>query len=100
MFSNRRSTTTCRRGGTAISIHLRLSPMATWPDHLIDCKRALAWVREHIAAYGGDPDYVVVTGGSAGGHLAAMMGLTANDPQYQPGFEDVDTSVRAMMPFY
>ncbi len=41
-----------------------------------------------------------MTGGSAGGHLAALMGLTANDPQYQPGFEDVDTSVRAMVPFY
>src|SRR5262249_34564568 len=45
-------------------------------------------------------DYVVVTGGSAGGHLTAMMGLTANDPEWQPGFEDADTSVQAMMPFY
>ena len=43
---------------------------------------------------------MVVTGGSAGGHLTAMMGLTANDPQYQPGFDTVDTSVRAMIPFY
>ena len=59
-----------------------------------------AWVRAHIAEYGGDPDYVVVTGGSAGGHLTALMGLTANDPQFQPGFEDVDTHVRAMVPFY
>jgi acetyl esterase/lipase len=29
-----------------------------------------------------------------------MVALTANDPQYQPGFEDVDTSVRACVPFY
>ena len=80
----------------------QLPPLAraTWPDHLVDCKRALAWIRAHIAEYGGDPDFVVVTGGSAGGHLAAMMGLTANDPEFQPGFEDVDTSVRAMIPFY
>jgi acetyl esterase/lipase len=57
-------------------------------------------VRDHIAEYGGDPEYVVVTGGSAGGHLAAMVGLTANRPEFQPGFADVDTTVRAMVPFY
>ena len=87
-------------GWVCVSINYRLSPKATWPDHLVDCKRALAWVREHIDEYGGDPDYVVVTGGSAGGHLAAMVGLTANDPEYQPGFEAVDTTVRAMIPLY
>jgi acetyl esterase/lipase len=88
------------RGWVCVAINYGLSPRATWPDHLVDCKRALAWIRDHIAEYGGDPDYVVVTGGSAGGHLTAMMGLTANDPAFQPGFESVDTSVQAMVPFY
>jgi acetyl esterase/lipase len=88
------------RGWVCVAINYRLSPKATWPDHLVDCKRAMQWIREHIAEFGGDPNYVVVTGGSAGGHLTAMMGLTANDPQFQPGFEDVDTRVRAMVPFY
>ncbi len=88
------------RGWVCVAINYRLSPKATWPDHLVDCKLALKWVREHIAEYGGDPEYVVVTGGSAGGHLAAMVGLTANRPEFQPGFEDVDTQVRAMVPFY
>jgi acetyl esterase/lipase len=88
------------RGWVCVAINYRLSPRATWPDQLLDCKRALAWIREHIAEYGGDPDYVVVTGGSAGGHLAALMGLTPNDPAFQPGFESVDTHVRAMLPFY
>ena len=74
------------RGWVCVAINYRLSPKATWPDHIVDCKRALAWVREHIAEYGGDPDYVVVTGGSAGGHLSAMMGLTANDPAVPAGF--------------
>ena len=60
----------------------------------------MKWIREHIAEYGGDPNYVVVTGGSAGGHLSSLFALTANDPQFQPGFEDVDTSVRAAVPFY
>jgi acetyl esterase/lipase len=88
------------RGWVCVAINYRLSPKATWPDHIVDCKRALAWIRAHIAEYGGDPDYVVVTGGSAGGHLTALMGVTANDPEWQPGFEDVDTSVKAMIPFY
>ena len=88
------------RGWVCVAINYRLSPKATWPDHLVDCKLALKWVREHIGEYGGDPAYVVVTGGSAGGHLAAMVGLTANRPEFQPGFEDLDTSVRAVVPFY
>jgi acetyl esterase/lipase len=89
-----------RAGWVCVSANYRLSPKATWPDHLVDLKRALAWIRENIADYGGDPDTVVVTGGSAGGHLSSMMALTANDPIYQPGFEEVDTSLTAAVPFY
>jgi acetyl esterase/lipase len=88
------------RGWVCMSINYRLSPHATFPEHLIDVKSALKWIREHGAEYGADPDFVVVTGGSAGAHLSALVALTANDPEYQPGFEDVDTSVRACMPFY
>ena len=88
------------RGWVCVSVNYRLSPHATFPDHLIDLKRALKWVREHGAEYGADPDFVVVTGGSAGGHLAALVALTANDPEYQPGFEEVDTSVRGCVPLY
>lgn len=87
-------------GWICVAINYRLSPRSTFPDHLIDCKLALRWIREHIAEYGGDPDFVAVTGGSAGGHLASLMALTANDPRYQPGFEGVDTSVQACVPFY
>jgi acetyl esterase/lipase len=89
-----------QHGWICVAINYRLSPRATWPDHLLDCKQALAWVKQHIGEYGGDPDRVVVTGGSAGGHLAAMIGLTANDARFQPGFETVDTSVRAFVPIY
>jgi acetyl esterase/lipase len=87
-------------GWVCVAINYRLSPRVKFPDHLVDCKLALAWIREHIAEYGGDPSRVVVTGGSAGGHLTTMMGLTANDPRYQPGFEEVDTSVLACVPMY
>jgi acetyl esterase/lipase len=83
-----------------VTINSRLSPRATWPDHLVDCKRALAWVRDHIAEYGGDPGFIAVSGGSAGGHLCSMVALTPGDPAFQPGFEDAPTSVDACVPFY
>ncbi len=59
-----------RRGWVTVTINYRLSPKATWPDHIVDCKRALSWVRDHIAEYGGAPGFIAVSGGSAGGHLA------------------------------
>jgi acetyl esterase/lipase len=88
------------RGWVCFAPNYRLSPRATWPDHLVDLKRAIAWIREHAHEYGGDPGFIVVTGGSAGGHLAAMLALTANDPELQPEFEDADTTVQAAVPYY
>ena len=88
------------KGWICVAINYRLSPRDPWPAHIVDVKRAIAWVKEHIAEYGGDPDYLALTGGSAGGHLAALAALTPNDPAYQPGFEDVDTTVRVAVPFY
>jgi acetyl esterase/lipase len=87
-------------GWVGFNVNYRLSPFATWPDHLVDCKRAIAWVREHADEYGIDPDFIAVTGGSAGGHLTAEVALTANRPELQPGFEQADTSVQAAVPFY
>jgi acetyl esterase/lipase len=88
------------RGWVCVSIDYRVSPRHTWPDHIVDVKRALAWIKENIAEFGGDPDFVAITGGSAGGHLASLAALTADDKQYQPGFEDADTSVMAAVPVY
>ncbi|QFS89334.1 Carboxylesterase NlhH [Mycobacterium sp. THAF192] len=87
-------------GWVCVSIDYRVSPRHTWPDHIVDVKRALAWIKERIGEYGGDPDFVAITGGSAGGHLSSLVALTADDPQFQPGFEDADTSVVAAVPIY
>jgi acetyl esterase/lipase len=88
------------RGWVCVTINYRLSPRATWPDHIVDVKRAIAWTRASIAAYGGDPDFIAVTGGSAGAHLASLAALTPDRPELQPGFEEVDTSVAAAIPLY
>ena len=88
------------RGWVCVAINYRLSPKGTMPDHIVDVKRSIAWMREHIAEYGGDPDFVCITGGSAGGHLSSLAALTANDPAFQPGFEQVDTRLAAAAPFY
>ena len=88
------------RGWVCVAINYRLSPKGTWPDHIVDAKRAVAWVKEHIDDYGGDPTFVAVSGGSAGGHLCALLALSAGDPSFQPGFEGADTTVQACVPFY
>jgi acetyl esterase/lipase len=88
------------RGWVCVAINYRLSPRATWPDHIVDVKRAIGWVKANIADHGGDPDFVAITGGSAGGHLSALAALSINDPLFQPGFEDTDTIVQAAVPFY
>jgi acetyl esterase/lipase len=88
------------RGWLCVAVNYRLSPKATWPDHIVDVKRAVAWVKEHIAEYGGDPAFVAVSGGSAGGHLCSLLALSTGDPAFQPGFEDADTTVQACVPFY
>lgn len=88
------------RGWVCVAINYRLSPRATWPEQIVDCKRALVWIHEHIADYGGDPDFIAVSGGSAGGHLSSLLALTPNQPEWQPGFEDADTTVQACIPYY
>ncbi|KAA1395886.1 alpha/beta hydrolase [Aeromicrobium ginsengisoli] len=89
-----------REGWVCVSANYRLAPRYRFPTQIVDVKRAIAWVHENIADYGGDPSYVVVTGGSAGGHLASLAALTPGLAAYQPGFENSDTSVSACVPFY
>jgi acetyl esterase/lipase len=83
-----------------VSANYRLGPAARFPDHLIDVKKVIAWVREHGDEHGADPAVVFVAGSSAGAHLAALAGLTSDDPSFQPGFEGADTSVVAVIGLY
>jgi acetyl esterase/lipase len=88
------------QGWVGFNANYRLSPGVAMQDQIADVKRSLAWIREHADEYGIDPNFICITGGSAGGHLCALMAVTENDPRYQPGFEDADTSLAAAVPFY
>jgi acetyl esterase/lipase len=87
-------------GWVVLDIRYPLSPRATFPDHLIGVKRALAWAKSEGRAWGVDPERLVISGGSSGAHLAALAALTDGNDALQPGFEAVDTSVAACLPFY
>lgn len=88
------------RGFTVVAPSYRLAPR--WPVSAAveDVKAALAWTREHAEGHGADPKRIVVMGGSAGGHLAALLAMTPNDQELQPGFEDADTSVQGAVILY
>lgn len=88
------------RGWVCVAINYRLAPRDPWPAQIVDVKAAIAWIKAHIAEYGGDPSYVAITGGSAGGHLTALAAVTPGAPEFQPGFEGADTAVQAAVPYY
>ncbi len=88
------------QGWACFSVDHRLSPEIVFPGHLIDVKRALYWIKKNAYEYGVDPEFVVVTGGSAGGHLASLMALTQNQPEFQPGFENAETSIKGCVSLY
>lgn len=71
-------------GWVCVAINYRHSPRNTWPAHIVDVKRALAWVKAHIAEYGGDPEFIAITGGSAGGHLSSLAALTPTTRSSSP----------------
>jgi acetyl esterase/lipase len=62
----------------AVTVGYRLSGEAIWPAQIHDCKAAVRWVRARAMTYGFDPDRIGACGGSAGGHLAAMLGVAGD----------------------
>jgi acetyl esterase/lipase len=62
-------------GIAVASIDYRLSDRAPWPAQIEDCATAARWLRAHAGAHGIDPERIAVGGESAGGHLAALLGL-------------------------
>ena len=87
-------------GWVGVSINYRLAPRDAYPAQIIDVKKAIAWLKQNIAEHGGDPNFIVVTGGSAGGHLSLLAGLTPGHADWQEGFEGVDTAVQGVLAMY
>ncbi|MDW3217790.1 MAG: alpha/beta hydrolase [Acidimicrobiales bacterium] len=88
------------QGWIGVAINYRMGPKHRLPAAVHDVKRAIAWIREQAPSWGGDAGQILVTGGSAGGHLTALAALTIGDRSLQPGFEDADCSVAAAAPMY
>jgi len=86
-------------GFFAVSINYRLSQDAKFPAAVYDSKCAIRWVRANASQFGLDPDRIGVAGASAGGHLALMVGLTAETDGLEPDFcfPGVPTRVQAVL---
>ncbi|NBV85918.1 MAG: alpha/beta hydrolase [Verrucomicrobia bacterium] len=91
-------TLTLFSGGTVRGRKLK----AAWPTNLFDCKSALRWMKKNAEALGIDPHRIAVWGGSAGGHLALLTGLTSHNEALNQGGEltEQDNSVRCIIDFF
>ncbi len=96
--------TLARNGYVAMSIDYILSDkkQAVWPTNLWDCKTAVRWLRKNSARLGIDPERIGVMGGSAGGHLAAMVSLTIPADGLDPAepLGEVSCTVKCGVDFY
>jgi len=86
------------RGYALASIEYRLTGQGIFPNHIIDCKDALIFLKKNAGEYGYDAARIVVAGDSAGGHLAALMGTSNGHADWEP--EGADCSVQAVVDYY
>jgi pectinesterase len=87
------------RGYAAATISYRLSPEAPYPAAIHDAKAAVRWLRTHAGEYGIDPARIAIAGGSAGGQIAALAGVTAGEARFDPdgGPGAVSSAVQAIV---
>ncbi len=73
-----------------------------WPKNVHDCKTAVRFLRKNAADYHIDPDHIGAIGGSAGGHLTAMLGLAGPDDGLDPKgpYGEFSCRVQAIVPMY
>jgi acetyl esterase/lipase len=86
------------RGYVVASINYRLSQHAIYPAQLDDCQAALRWLRKNASKYKIDPDRIGVSGASAGGHLAALVGAAGSSTKGKPDRVDVQCVVDVFGP--
>ncbi|HVJ66707.1 MAG TPA: alpha/beta hydrolase [Caulifigura sp.] len=98
-------TTLVKNGYVGLSIDYVLQEKGAariWPQNLNDCKTAVRWLRANAAKYQIDADHIGVIGGSAGGHLAAMVGVTGNSADLPPvgPYGEFSSKVQAAIDLY
>lgn len=83
----------------AVSASVRLSWQAPFPAQIHDTKAVIRWLRAHAHEYSIDPDRIGVTGDSAAGHLASLLGLTTNHTLLEgnSGSPDYSSQVQAVV---
>lgn len=91
-----------KRGYTVFSVYHGSQPKFTVPEVIVDVRRAIRFIRFHAADYGIDPNRIGVTGGSAGGHLALILGTTGDDgdPKAADPIDRVSSRVQAVACLY
>jgi len=91
-----------RRGYVVASVSYRLSGEAPFPAAVEDVKCAVRWMRAHAEKHQIDPDRIGVVGGSAGGHLALMVGYSSNVKNLEGtgGHQGVSSRVQAVVDLY
>jgi acetyl esterase/lipase len=89
-----------KKGYVVASIDYRLSQDARFPAQIEDCKAAVRWLRVHAIEYRIDPDRVVAWGGSAGGHLASLLGTAGDVCEWDKGLPSVSSRVQAVIDWY
>ncbi len=89
-------------GYVAVTVTYRLAPKYQFPAAVFDVKAAVRWLRANAAKYDIDPDRIGTTGGSAGGHLAQFLGVTADQKQFEGdgGNPDQSSRVACVVNFY
>lgn len=90
-----------RAGYVVASIDYRVVPMVTFPGMLEDVKSAVRYLRANAKTFNIDPNHIAVMGESAGGYLAAMMGTTNGEKQFDTGqYLDQSSDVQAAIDIY
>jgi len=87
-------------GYVTATIGYRLSGEAAWPASIEDAKCAVRWLRAHAEQLGADPERIAVAGGSAGGHLAALVTLTPGQQEGDGGWAETSSVVQAAVLWY